>query len=82
MYHHIKLTEEQARSIYGQELSAGWTFCLTKDINEDYFLDPYQIYQAEDGLNPEFKWLREIPLCHYVPYSGEAQLQGSGSVNF
>lgn len=79
MYQHIKLTEEQARQVYGKELSGGWTFCLTKDINEEYFLDPFQ---AENCTNTEFNWLKEMPLSEYVPYEAEAQLQGSGSVNF
>jgi hypothetical protein len=79
MYQHIKLTEEQARSIYGQELSPGWCFSLNKDINEEYFVDPYQVEQC---TNSEFQWLKEMPLSQYVPYEAEAQLQGSGSVNF
>ena len=79
MYQHIKLTEDQARQLYGKELSGGWTFSMTKDINEEYFLDPFQ---AENCTNPEFQWLKEMPLSDYVPYDAEAQIQGSGSVNF
>ena len=79
MYQHIKLTEEQARSLYGQELSEGWGILMTSDENGDYFLDPFQV---ENCTNPEFQWLKEMPLSEYVPYPTEAQLQGSGSVNF
>ena len=79
MYHHIKLTEDQAKQLYEKELSSGWTFALAKDVNEDYFLDPFQV---ESCTNPEFQWLKEMPLSEYVPYEAEAQLQGSGSVNF
>ena len=79
MYQQIKLTEEQARSIYGQELAPGWAFLMHLDINGDYFLDPYQV---ENCSNQEFNWLKEMPLSEYVPYEAEAQLQGSGSVNF
>jgi hypothetical protein len=79
MYQHIKLTEEQARQVYGKELAPGWCFLMTKDINEEYFLDPFQ---AENCTNPEFEWLKEMPLSQYVPYAEEASLQGSGSVNF
>jgi hypothetical protein len=79
MYQHIKLTEEQARSMYGQELAPGWSFLMHSDINEEYFLDPFQ---AESCINPDFQWLKEMPLSEYVPYDAEAQLQGSGSVNF
>jgi hypothetical protein len=68
MYQHIKLTEEQARSLYGQELAPGWCF-----------LDPFQ---AESCTNPEFQWLKEMPLFSYTPWFEEASLQGSGSVNF
>jgi hypothetical protein len=79
MYQHIKLTEEQAKQVHGKELSGGWAFLVRKDINEEYFLDPYQV---ENCTNPEFQWLKEMPLSEYVPYDHEAQLQGSGSVNF
>ena len=79
MYRHIKLTEAQARELYGKELSGGWTFLLRKDINEEYFLDPYQ---AENCINPQFQWLKEMPLSDYIPYDHESQMQGSGSVNF
>lgn len=79
MYQHIKLTEDQARQVYQKELTAGWCFKLTKDVNEDYFLDPYQVEQC---TNPEFDWLKQLQLSQYIPYSAEAQMQGSGSVNF
>jgi hypothetical protein len=79
MYKQIKLTEDQARQLYGKELTEGWSFLLTKDINEDYFLDPFQV---ENCTKVEFDWLKELPLADYVPYGEEAQLYGSGSVNF
>ena len=79
MYQHIKLTEAQAQQVHGKELSPGWCFSLTKGINEEYFLDPYQVEQC---TNAEFDWLKELPLSEYIPYPVEAQLQGSGSVNF
>ena len=79
MYQHIKLTEAQARQVHRKELYPGWAFSLSKDINEDYFLDPYQVEQC---TNAEFDWLKELPLSEYVPYPAEAQVQGSGSVNF
>jgi hypothetical protein len=79
MYKQIKLTEEQAKQVHGKELSGGWAFALTKDINEEYFLDPYQV---ENCISTEFDWLKELPLSDYIPYDHEAQLQGSGSVNF
>jgi hypothetical protein len=79
MYQHIKLTEEQARSLYCQELAPGWCFLMTSDENGDYFLDPFQ---AESCTNPEFQWLKEMPLSSYTPWFEEASLQGSGSVKF
>ena len=79
MYQHIKLTEAQAQQVHRKELSPGWCFSLTKGINEEYFLDPYQVEQC---TNAEFDWLKELPLSEYIPYPAEAQLQGSGSVNF
>lgn len=77
MYKQIKLTEAQAKQLYGKELSDGWSFLITKDINEDYFLDPFQV---ENCTKVEFDWLKQLPLVDYVPYEAEAQLQGSGSV--
>ena len=50
-----------------------------KDVNEEYFVDPYQVEQC---TNAEFDWLKELPLSEYVPYAAQAQIQGSGSVNF
>jgi len=79
MYKHIKLTEEQAKKIHLKQLHLDWAFLVTKDANEEYFVDPYQVEQC---TNPEFDWLKELPLSEYVPYEAEAQLQGSGSVNF
>ena len=79
MYKHIKLTEQQAKNIHLKQLHLDWAFLVTKDINEDYFVDPYQVEQC---TNPEFDWLKQLSLADYVPYPAEAQLQGSGSVNF
>jgi hypothetical protein len=79
MYQQVKLTEQQARQVYEKELSPGWVFLMHKDINEQYFLDPYQIQQC---TNTEFEWLKQLPLSEYVPYDAESQLQGSGSVKF
>ena len=79
MYKHIKLTEQQAKNIHLKQLHLDWAFLVTKDINEDYFVDPYQVEQC---TNPEFDWLKHLSLADDVPDPAAAQFQGSGSVNF
>ena len=58
------LTIEQKESIEGQLFAPDSYFNAVQDINDNWFISTVQMDLC---INPEFLWVKDLPLIEYQP---------------
>ena len=58
------LTEVQKNEIVGQWYAPDSYFNPIQDINDNWIIS---VEEMEQCVNPEFMWVRDLPLIEYVP---------------
>jgi hypothetical protein len=64
------LTIEQKDSIVGQRFAPDSYFNPIQDINDDWVISVEEIEQC---VNPDFMWVKELPLIEYKPKEKETE---------
>ena len=62
------ITIEQKDSIVGQLYAPDSYFNPLQDLNDNWVISIEEITQC---VNPEFQWIKELPLIEYVPKPAE-----------
>jgi len=58
------LTESQKDSLVGQLYDEDSYFNAIQDVNDDWIIS---IEEMEFCVNPEFQWVKDLPLIEYKP---------------
>jgi len=64
------LTIEQKDNIVGQRFAPNSYFNPIQDINDDWVISVEEIEQC---VNPDFMWVKELPLIEYKPKETETE---------